>query len=112
MARDYSKNQTYYEIQIHFKHGSKNYKVADKQRLDEFLKKTLNNPTIISYTVIQVSRMIYVEYEIDKHGKNIGREKKPNEVYLKNLKKLDAFAALGGDALPWSSTIKEGDLPF
>ena len=96
MARDYSKNQTYYEIQVHFKHGSKNYKVADKPRLDEFLKKTLNNPTIISYTVIQVSRMIYVEYEIDKHGKNIGRVKDDSSKFNQRLKQIDKFRALRG----------------
>lgn len=67
MARDYSRNQTYYEILVHFKHGSKKYTVSDKPRLDDFLSKTIKNDTVISYTVTAVSKFIYVEYENKKY---------------------------------------------
>lgn len=113
MARDYSKNQTYYEILVYFKHATKKYTVSDKPRLDDFLKKTLENLTIISYTVTAVSKFIYVEYEKGRHSKGMDVYRKEADNALANINKsmlqLEKFRNLRNSSVTSNDST---DLPF
>lgn len=62
MARDYSKQQTFYKVTVYFKHATKNYTISTKDALDTFLSKSKDNETIIHYVVESVSKFIYPNY--------------------------------------------------
>lgn len=62
MARDYSKQQTFYKVTVYFKHMTKTYTLSTKESLDIFLVNTKKNETIIHYVVEAVSKFIYPEY--------------------------------------------------
>ncbi|MBN8863270.1 MAG: hypothetical protein J0H92_07860 [Sphingobacteriales bacterium] len=63
MARDYSKQQSYYRVTVYFRHKTKTYTLSTKQALDEFLRNAKQNETIIHYVVEAVSNFIYPEYK-------------------------------------------------
>jgi len=69
MARDYSKQQSYYKITVYFKHATKTYTVSTKEALDKFLEKAHANETIIHYVVESVSKFIYPQYNFNKPSK-------------------------------------------
>ena len=65
MARDYSKQQTYYKVTIYFKNGTKTYTIRDKNSLDDFLQKTHQRKDIIHYIVESISKFIYAQYRFN-----------------------------------------------
>jgi hypothetical protein len=62
MARDYDKIQTYYEVIINFKHGTKKYHLATKEALDKFMEQSKQNDTILSTVIHRVEKSIYLYY--------------------------------------------------
>ncbi|MCW3078359.1 MAG: hypothetical protein JWO32_2968 [Bacteroidetes bacterium] len=66
MARDYNKQQTWYEVTVYFKHGTKKYNLTTVDALEGFLKSADMNVTVLHYIVESVSKFVYPNWQSAK----------------------------------------------